>query len=57
MVVKNRKQEIAKGVCSLLTSPHKLSKVKKIGEERMGKPGAAMRVAKLLTHILSKIGL
>jgi len=52
-VVKNQKEEIAGEVLSLLTNSEKLSKAKKIGEERMGKPGAAIRVAKLLQEILS----
>jgi len=52
LVVKNQKEEIAGEVLSLLTNPEKLSKAKKIGEERMGKPGAATRVAKLLQEYL-----
>ncbi len=52
-VVKNQKEEIARETLSLLTNPENLSKAKKIGEERMGKPGASMRVAKLLEQILT----
>jgi len=49
-IVDRNAESVAKEVCSLLTDPHRLNDMAKIGKERMGGFGAAKRVAKLIAN-------
>jgi len=49
-IVDRNAECVANEVCSILTDSHRLNNMAKIGRERMGGPGAAKRVARLIAN-------
>ncbi|MEA1964955.1 MAG: lipid-A-disaccharide synthase-related protein [Candidatus Aerophobetes bacterium] len=49
-IVDRNAESVAKEVCSLLTNPHRLNNMAKIGSQRMGGSGGAKRVARLIAN-------